>query len=328
MKLHEDKLLFADIIERAAEHPSNGGLGISRHFIEKDYWIINALRNLAESTYSEKAVFKGGTSLSKAYSLGFRFSEDIDIAIIRDDDISDSKMKTIIRSTEKQMAKDLVELNHPESSKGSRYRKSFYSYPTINNSPKMVTSMVPGQLLIEINSFANPFPYQQVQIRSFVYEYLLMNLQKEIIEEFRINPFVLNVLDKRTTMTEKIVSLIRYSLSEDPIPELEGKMRHFYDLYYLMQDKECMEFLFSDQFKNNFNALISHDKEMFDKPEGWRHKSLAVSPLMTDFSEIWDVLKSRYETELPSLIFLPTFVSSDKIKENMEEILKRVKTIC
>lgn len=238
MKLHEDKILFADIITRAAEHPTQGGLGIRPQFIEKDYWITNALRNLSESPYMDYAVFKGGTSLSKAHHIGMRFSEDIDIAIINSNELSDAKLKTIIRSTEKSMSKDLTEIAHPQSSKGSRYRKTFYNYPLLRVSAQS-RSVIPGQLLFEINSFANPFPYKKIQIRSFVYDYLSMVMAGHLIEEFCLQPFEINVLDKRTTMAEKLVSLTRFSLAKNPLTELEAKIRHFYDLHFLMQDPEC-----------------------------------------------------------------------------------------
>ncbi len=53
-------------------------------YLEKDYWICRSLKMLSESKEKEVAVFKGGTSLSKAYRLGNRFSEDIDIVITSD----------------------------------------------------------------------------------------------------------------------------------------------------------------------------------------------------------------------------------------------------
>lgn len=45
---------------------------------------MQIFENAFESKEKEVAVFKGGTSLSKAYRLGNRFSEDIDIAITSD----------------------------------------------------------------------------------------------------------------------------------------------------------------------------------------------------------------------------------------------------
>ncbi len=58
-----------------------GGLGIKSLFIEKDYWITRALKLMAANDSDHRAVFKGGTSLSKVYKIGSRFSEDIDVAI-------------------------------------------------------------------------------------------------------------------------------------------------------------------------------------------------------------------------------------------------------
>lgn len=324
MKLHEDQALFADIISRAAEHPSQGGLGIRPQFIEKDYWISNALKHLSESRYKDIAVFKGGTSLSKAYHIGTRFSEDIDIAIIKTDGMTDAQLKTTIRSTEKAMSADLSEIAHPQSSKGSRYRKTFYSYPLLSSSQNLA-SVIPGQLLFEINSFANPFPYQNIEISCFAYHYLTMHMRNDIINEFELEPFSINVLDKRTTMTEKIVSLVRFSLAENPIPELEAKIRHFYDLHYLLQDSDSRAYLHSMEFAKNFTALINHDRELFDNPDGWREKPIEKSPLLFDFSAVWDMLKKRYSEELRPLSYSLTIPSVDAIETSMKEILDVIK---
>jgi hypothetical protein len=53
--------------------------GRPEHFLEKDAWVVWALYQLFQSPYAEHFVFKGGTSLSKAYHAIDRFSEDIDI---------------------------------------------------------------------------------------------------------------------------------------------------------------------------------------------------------------------------------------------------------
>lgn len=51
-------------------------------YIEKDYWVSYILKAISQSQYKDVAIFKGGTSLSKAYKLIERFSEDIDLAVI------------------------------------------------------------------------------------------------------------------------------------------------------------------------------------------------------------------------------------------------------
>lgn len=47
--------------------------------LEKDVWVVWALRTLYEAPIGEHLVFKGGTSLSKAHRLIERFSEDLDL---------------------------------------------------------------------------------------------------------------------------------------------------------------------------------------------------------------------------------------------------------
>ncbi len=62
-------------------------LGTAVQNVEKDFWVcwtLDALFNGLE-VGSPRLLFKGGTSLSKAFGLISRFSEDIDITVFRDD---------------------------------------------------------------------------------------------------------------------------------------------------------------------------------------------------------------------------------------------------
>ncbi len=58
--------------------------GIQPQAIEKDAWVTLVLRIIFNSELAEHLMFKGGTSLSKAYNLIHRLSEEIDIAINRE----------------------------------------------------------------------------------------------------------------------------------------------------------------------------------------------------------------------------------------------------
>lgn len=49
------------------------------HLLEKDVWVVWALKALFAAPLGEHLVFKGGTSLSKAYNVIARFSEDVDL---------------------------------------------------------------------------------------------------------------------------------------------------------------------------------------------------------------------------------------------------------
>ena len=57
-------------------------MGISEAVVEKDFWVCYMLDYLFHRcAWKDKLAFKGGTSLSKAYDLIKRFSEDIDLIL-------------------------------------------------------------------------------------------------------------------------------------------------------------------------------------------------------------------------------------------------------
>ena len=73
----DDRLAF--INEAAARRD------VTPIIIEKDFWVCWTLRRLMEvPVLRDHLTFKGGTSLSKAYGIIERFSEDIDLTIGRD----------------------------------------------------------------------------------------------------------------------------------------------------------------------------------------------------------------------------------------------------
>ena len=55
--------------------------GMKPFAVEKDWWVSRTLEIIFQMPIAKHLVFKGGTSLSKAWKLIHRFSEDIDLAI-------------------------------------------------------------------------------------------------------------------------------------------------------------------------------------------------------------------------------------------------------
>lgn len=313
MKLHLDTKLFSETLRAASEH-----LDIKLEFVEKDYWITLVLYRLAHSKFAEDSVFKGGTSLSKGYNLIDRFSEDVDIAIVNNVAKSGNVIKTIIRTIEKDITTDLNELNiDGVTSKGSRNRKSVFKYATIDK------GNANNKLIIEVNSFANPFPYQKLTIRSMVFDFLMQTDNEKYIEQYALQSFEVHVLSKEQTLLEKLVSLIRFSFAENPIVSISQKIRHFYDVYYLLQNSECSEFVASGSFKERFDTILTHDRDMFDEPMGWQTKATSESPFITDFPNIWKHLREKYNTELSALAYRPIPDEAD-VEKCFEELIRRI----
>ncbi len=87
------------------------------------------------------------------------------------------------------------------------------------------------------------------------------------------------------------MSLIRFSYKENTVQSISEKIRHFYDLYYLVQHPECIAFVASDSFKAQFDTILQHDRAMFEEPTGWQTKVISESPLVIDFTKVWQQLK-------------------------------------
>lgn len=297
MNLHENKQVFFDAIIA-----TSNALDIKRHFVEKDYWICRTLQQMARTDTEHHAVFKGGTSLTKAYHIGSRFSEDIDVAIADAHLMSGNQVKTTIRRVAHGMTDGLTEVLKDTTSKGSHYHKAYYAYPSISTIP--TTSAVrAGELLLEINSFANPYPWEMRTIRCFITEFLLQSGNELLVEQFDMTDFEVPVLDYRRTLTEKIVSLMRCSLADDYVPQMNAKIRHFYDLCYLKRDEGCKTYLQSSAFRTDFHQLLEHDRQSFAKPDGWQNRPLLDSPLIKDLHATWKLLQPTYLRELPDLSF-------------------------
>lgn len=311
--LHQHPEIFNSAVKETSD-----SLNIRDFFIEKDYWITLVLKRLSESEYVDSVVFKGGTSLSKAFGLIDRFSEDIDLAVVNNLVSSGNQIKNLIRDIEKEIAGDLKEIETPGvTSKGSRFRKSVFHYPSIFKNA--VVTAISDKLIIEINSFANPYPYQKVEVQSIIGKFYQSHNATELVEKYNLHPFQLNVLDKKQTMLEKVVSLVRFSFDENPVKSISGKIRHFYDLFYLLSDEDCKKYVESENFKEDFLNLIEHDKIIFNDPAGWSQKDFNQSVLITNFDELWDNLKASYRSELLQIAF-------SKIPDE-KEVKNRIKTL-
>ena len=77
---------MADVFLQLSAEDRRDALGVAAdrsgrptHLLEKDVWVVWALATLYAAPLGEHLVFKGGTSLSKAYQVIRRFSEDVDL---------------------------------------------------------------------------------------------------------------------------------------------------------------------------------------------------------------------------------------------------------
>lgn len=317
MKLHEYQDDFKDLILATSQ-----ALGIREIYIEKDYWVTLALKNLANSKYVDVTVFKGGTSLSKALHVIERFSEDIDLALVPNEDLSGNQIKKLITNIQKTVAGSLPEIEIDGlTSKGSKFRKTVHAYKRVTRYDNY--GQASDKILIEVNSFANPSPYNRQVVSSYISEFLKEKGLSEDIEKFGLEEFEINVLDIRRTFVEKVLGLIRASYFESPSDELQKKIRHIYDLERIINKEEMTEFLSSDSFFDMINKVKKDDADNHEFKGDWLDNPLSTSLIFNKTDEVWDELEHTYQNDFAALVYgdLP---SSENIKTNLKTISKRL----
>jgi len=109
MILHKNKELFRDAIIATSQLKK-----IAEIYVEKDYWVTLALYYIFSNKIGNSCIFKGGTALSKCNRLINRFSEDIDIVLIKQGDESSSKLKNKLKRISKVVINGYKIIRHKQ----------------------------------------------------------------------------------------------------------------------------------------------------------------------------------------------------------------------
>ncbi len=317
MKLHKNKEAFEQTIEATSKH-----FKIADVFIEKDYWVTYVLKNLSQSKHKDRVVFKGGTSLSKAYRIINRFSEDIDLAIIAADEFTGNAIKKLIKEVEDETTKGLTEITmNGVTSKGSKFRKTVFEYPKIIDGGNF--GQANDKLLVEINSFANPHPYTEMPIQSIIADFWVQTDKKSLVDTNGLNSFNINVLGLERTFTEKVLSLVRASYAENPIEELSKRVRHIYDLHFIVNKTSMKPFITGKGFQDMIQNVLADDEKNSQFQGEWTKKPLNESLIFADWESVWEELQHIYQNEFKSLVFdeLP---NNTAISKSMNSIIKAI----
>lgn len=235
--------------------------GLTESLIEKDFWVSFVLAVIFEQTsFKDCLLFKGGTSLSKAYGLIKRFSEDIDVILDwRELGISDESAWKERNSTQKDKFNDEVD------GLGAKYIKEkmlpeligIFSEATdnqvnvsIDEDPHTINIQFPRlfpnnyllpQVKLEIGPRASRVPFEEATITSFIAE--------EYSHLFVKPSCTVRTIKSVRTFWEKVTILHHIAnMAEDKIVA-RRQSRHFYDVYEMV----CSEF--KDEYLKSLDVL-------------------------------------------------------------------------
>lgn len=238
MNLHENETEFQELIILTAKDKN-----IPESAIERDYYIVQALLFLTENENANRCVFKGGTSLSKCYPGSIeRFSEDIDLTYIPEEDMTDKQIERKLKIIEKVMTSG-AETEIIVNERNERNKSTWFWHGNRDR-----------QIKLEIGSSVRPEPYSIKTMKTYIQEYLEGHGYEDVIQEYNLVEISINVLNIERTFVDKIMSVKRHSICGS----IRSKARHIYDVTRLFQMQEIQNFIAD---KDQLKRLISLTKK-------------------------------------------------------------------
>ncbi|MHC5202181.1 nucleotidyl transferase AbiEii/AbiGii toxin family protein [Myroides sp. LJL119] len=251
---------------------AEGVYGLPAFVIEKDWWVCILLKAIFQSKYAGSIIFKGGTSLSKAYNLIQRFSEDIDLIIDRsllgfgelDSKTQIKKLRKasggfIINEFREELIHQLTELGVDPSLYEIKYNDHVDDTSDPNTLEVYYQSCVPAtnvyiqqRVLLEMGARSLTEPAESKPIISYI--------DSEFSKStFTMPEFNVEVVVPTRTLIEKV--LLLHEEFSKPIDNIrtDRLTRHFYDISKIM-DSEFGELAIGDD--NLFTSIVDHRKKV------------------------------------------------------------------
>ena len=281
------------------------------------------------SEYADKTYFKGGTSLSKAYGLIERFSEDLDLFVFTGDK---GASKQAEKTLNKKLSKYIAELNsdiykEDLSETGGNYRKLYFSYDNVFQSVGLKE-----HLEVEIKSCDLPdkklmfYPADKRVIKPIVTSFLESIGQDELISTYGLESFETQCINPRKTICDKVSRLVKLSYNEDATALLAKHIRDVYDLSALYHNQEYNDYLHSEDFLDAMYRVTIEDGL---NKNSRSHLSLADAPIFKDAEAVMALpeVATAYTTDLKKLTFdkskMPPIGKAVEALKNLHEILVR-----
>lgn len=296
MNLHENPEQFQNAILAAAQT-----FKLREIYIEKDYWVTLALWQLFHSEWADDYVFKGGTSLSKCFGMIERFSEDIDIVVVRKPHDSNNQLTKKIKKATAIVSEVLPETNSPGlTNKKGQIRKTVHEYQKGGFEGEF--GQVRSQVILEASWLGHFEPSSKHKICSYVGEMLSREGRLDLVKQWGLESFEVNALHIERTFCEKIMSLVRWSRSNAPYADLSNKIRHIYDIHLMLQNEMIADFLEREAFQAMLCQVGKDDLNSFNRRTEWLLDHPKTALVFEKSEATWDRIRGSYHTVFKELV--------------------------
>lgn len=343
-------LLWVDLTrdERIASAQATAAVrNIDERAVEKDWWVTAVLNALYHTECAPWLNFKGGTSLSKGWSLIDRFSEDIDLSIGRGFFIdklnlhyakaeNNTQMKNLRKASRDYIHGELAsrlnnELanmdisgfsvrNHTENetaegivpiSHDSDPTVIFVDYQSVF---PPYTGDIQPRVKIEISCLSMDEPYEVMRISTMLHKQF-PEIDNELTAEIR-------AVTPARTFLEKIFLLAEELQKETP--RFRRMSRHLYDIEKIMDTEHGRAALSDIEL---YKAIVAHRQKFYHL--GYVDYSKDY-PEAIDFIPAGPTLESYrkdYNENMVDGYIYGTAIPFEKLISRMEELRTRIRKI-
>ena len=309
-----NKFLTLTKEQRAAVFERVGAsVGLPMQAVEKDFWVTVILQAVFSLPVAHHLIFKGGTSLSKAWGLISRFSEDIDLAVnpialgAAEGDLTKKQIKKLRKASSLFVSEQLTPMLCAKINEMGM--SAFLNIEAQPNGEGDNTYPEPRQIYIRYQSvFEKPLTYLrpdvvlEVSARSLIEPAMPTHVSCILADYIPIQPTcdaVVHTAIPAKTMVEKMFLLHELFSVPGHGTRAERKSRHLYDLYQMMQQDFAQEAITNDALWES----IRHHREVFTSVQGVDYSGdvrqrICLLP-REDIVAIW---QSDYETMRSSMI--------------------------
>jgi predicted nucleotidyltransferase component of viral defense system len=244
--------------------------GMTPFAVEKDWWVSRTLNIIFQMDIAKHLVFKGGTSLSKAWKLINRFSEDIDLAI--DKEFFEG-YKGVISKTQIGKLRKVAgvyttgtffeELQKEFITKGFSELEFKIIYTGESDQDPRIIEIYYANVVTQPTEYVLPRVQIEISCRSLREPFTVQTFGS-LVDEFYADRdfaeplFTVPTVNPERTFLEKVFLLHEEFHRPTDKMRVDRLSRHLYDIYHLnktgiaakaINDKELYETIVSHRYK-------------------------------------------------------------------------------
>lgn len=308
-------------------------IGLSPFAVEKDWWVTQTLAIIFGMEIGKHLIFKGGTSLSKAFNLIERFSEDVDLAVDREffgfaGELSKKEREKLRKASGKYVDEvfyqDLkkkflekgfqyINVELVEEAESDKDRTINIFYPYVITSPGYLQPRI--QLEIGSRSLKEPFMLQSI---SSLVDEAFPN------SDFAQDAFKVPTVNPERTFLEKVFLLHEEFQRPAEKMRVNRLSRHLYDIFKLSKSPYAEKALSNPDL---YSTIVTH-RYKFNRVghiDYNLHQPSNISILPPDtVIEDWE---DDYQVMLEQMIYEENPPSFEELMESLGELNSQINSL-